>query len=513
MEALALQSETDPFESARNAATALEAHLRSAEALGMSHSELEVTVRREGAELLRCFLQAHLTLRSVREPRRAIVDGADGVERTHVRSTSCSLETVFGRVEVERLGYTARGASSLFPLDEELNLPVREMYSHGVRESVARESARGSFEAAAEAVCRTTAAKIAKRQVEELTRRAAVDFDAFYEDRKERTTSTAPTTSTPLVLATDATGCKMRREALRALERRDAENDDEIESPEHRGPFDERPKEAHVARMAQVATVYDIEPHIRRPIDIARAVRPVMTIETEKVPPPPRPQNKRIWASLEKNELVLIVEMFKEAKRRDPEFKRPWVGLVDGDESQLDAMKRVAGSMGVTLVLILDVIHVLQRIWDAGKCFFPEKGAPLTEWVNERFLAVLQGRAVEVAGGIRQSATKRKLTDEERERADKSCDYLLKYKEYLKYDEYLRAGYPIATGVVEGACRHLVKDRMDITGARWGLESAEAVLRLRSLVSSGDFDDYWRFHVEQERHRNHRVLYSPAAAL
>ncbi len=89
------------------------------------------------------------------------------------------------------------------------------------------------------------------------------------------------------------------------------------------------------------------------------------------------------------------------------------------------------------------------------------------------------------------------------ENVDKCADYLLKYRNYLRYDQYLQQGYPIATGVIEGTCRHLVNDRMDITGARWRLDRAEAVLRIRALRASGDFDEYWQFHKLQEFKRNH----------
>lgn len=91
---------------------------------------------------------------------------------------------------------------------------------------------------------------------------------------------------------------------------------------------------------------------------------------------------------------------------------------------------------------------------------------------------------------------------------DECADYLLHYKPFLKYDEALAAGLPIATGVIEGACRHLVKDRMNVTGARWSLHGGEAVLRLRALRSSGDFDDYWQFHEIREYERNHAALYA-----
>ena len=88
------------------------------------------------------------------------------------------------------------------------------------------------------------------------------------------------------------------------------------------------------------------------------------------------------------------------------------------------------------------------------------------------------------------------------------ANYLLKYADFLHYDAYLAAGFPIATGVIEGACRHLVKDRMEVTGARWRLQGAEAVLRLRSLWVSGDFETYWRFHLEQEHKRHHTARYA-----
>ena len=123
---------------------------------------------------------------------------------------------------------------------------------------------------------------------------------------------------------------------------------------------------------------------------------------------------------------------------------------------------------------------------------------------------MLRGKAVHVAAGIRRSATKRGLAAAARKPADKCADYLLKYAGYLRYHEYLAAGLPISTGVIEGACRHLVKDRMDITGARWDLICAEAVLKLRALRSSGDFDEYWTFHERLEQQRNHAERYANA---
>jgi hypothetical protein len=121
---------------------------------------------------------------------------------------------------------------------------------------------------------------------------------------------------------------------------------------------------------------------------------------------------------------------------------------------------------------------------------------------------VLEGKAGIVAGSIRRKATRLGIEPTKRQAADRCADYLLAKRPYLDYPTALAHGRPIATGVIEGACRHLVKDRMDITGARWGLESAEAILKLRALISNQDFEQYWNFHLSQEHRRVHASRYA-----
>ncbi len=118
---------------------------------------------------------------------------------------------------------------------------------------------------------------------------------------------------------------------------------------------------------------------------------------------------------------------------------------------------------------------------------------------------ILNGQCSQVAKGRRISATKQEIVD--RENMDKCADYLLNHQERLQYGEALKLGFPIATGVIEGACRHLINDRLDITGARWGLDGAESILKLRSLKSSGDFDAYWEHHKQTSKKRNYQFSY------
>ena len=157
--------------------------------------------------------------------------------------------------------------------------------------------------------------------------------------------------------------------------------------------------------------------------------------------------------------------------------------------------------------MVCDIIHVLEYLWKAAWAFFPKADPKAEVWVNERFISILKGKSSLVAAGIRRSATNRKFKKADREAIDRCADYLLNKSPYLNYDDYLDQGFPIATGVIEGACRHLIKDRMDLTGARWSLAGAEAILRIRSVKSSGDFTDYWAFHEQQEFNRNHKSKY------
>jgi len=161
--------------------------------------------------------------------------------------------------------------------------------------------------------------------------------------------------------------------------------------------------------------------------------------------------------------------------------------------------------------VICDIIHVSGYLWKAGKVLSDEEKSGL--WVSDRLRQILNGRSSFVASGIRRSATRRRLNKRTRKSTDSCATYLLSHSQYLKYDEYLSKGCPIATGVIEGACRHLVKDRMEITGARRGLKGAEAILRLRAVKISGDFQDYRKFHEQQQYIRNHRILYQNPTVL
>ena len=487
-----------PFAAAEEKFAALVATLSGRTSAGLAHGELESLITVEGREIQRCLMQGHLDLRAANETVEPALEGADGVERSHHRPGSRGLLTVFGLVTVLRMSYGARGKTSLSPLDASLNLP-EERHSHGLRRLAAIEAARGSFDATVDAIERSTGTEVGKRQVEELVERASRDFEAFYARSGEPSEAANP--QDLLVLTLDGKGIVMRREELAEPTRQAAESEEhKLDSRLSRGEKKNR------KRRATVAAVYDLTSQARTPEEIVAELRPARDASK----PRPRARNKRVWARIEKNTREVTRDVFDEAQRRDPKHSRQWVVLVDGDRHQIARARAEAKRLGVNkLTLVVDFIHVLEYVWKAAWCFFEEGDKKAESWVTERAFAILQGRSSDVAAGIRRSATLRALFKTERRGADACADYLLAKRDMLRYDRYLPLGLPIATGVIEGACRHLVCDRMDITGARWSLRGAEAILRLRSIRSSGDFDDYWSFHLQAEHQRNHAVHYAP----
>lgn len=492
---LALSSFERPYAKGRQYFEGIVSFLDSRKGSEMNLSELERELKKQGLELMRQLLQEHVDSRGPGLCVEAVV-GADGLERLRIRPHERKVETVFGTIEEHRAGYGQEGACSLHPLDGELNLPA-ERYSLEMRRLVAINAAKNSFDEAVETIDNVTGGYIAKRQVEELTQRAARDFDAFYEKRQcnvEENGQTGPL----LVITTDGKGVVMHEEDLREQTRKAAKK-----RKQKMGTRLSKGEKKNCKRMATVAAVYTIDPFERSPEDLIAE-----EAGTESKAIRPRPEQKRVWASLEKEPEQVITDAFDEASRRDPNHKKNWIALVDGNNAQIDILKRMAKKRGVKLTIIVDIIHVIEYLWKAGRVFHPESGAELEGWVRHRLLAVLNGKASLMAGGMRRSATLKGIDKKTREPVDTCATYLINKSPYLHYNHYLSQGFPIATGVIEGACRHLVKDRLEITGAKWKLPSAEAVLRLRALRASHHFDEYWIFHEACEYKRNHQDLYA-----
>jgi hypothetical protein len=294
----------------------------------------------------------------------------------------------------------------------------------------------------------------------------------------------------------------MRPEALREATRKKA-----AASAQRPPSGFARQEKSHRKRMATVAGIYHVDRHLRSPQTVARQFAPLRLVPSPRNPAP-KPVGKTLWASLKKPMKTVIETGFAEGLRRDPEHQAAWVVLVDGDHTQIDCIEKAANASGVTVAIIVDIMHVLEYLWKAAKALFEPEDSNAAQWVGEQIAQLLQGQVNAMVRSLRRSAPLQGLSAKQREPIEQCATYLANHASSLNYPHYLAKGYPIATGVIEGACRYLVKDRMEITGARWGLEGGEAVLKLRALYINGDFDAYWDFHESQEYQRNHQAKFS-----
>ena len=479
---------------------------------------MEGLVWERGLELLCGVVQLGLDGQAEREVRLAQVTGADGVPRRRAeRGHARTIVTRLGAVVVRRIGYRSgvKGAGSLFPRDAVLNLPPCG-YSWQVQRMAEMFCRSGSYEQAHEFVRAATGVSVGKRQLEEIIVAAAADAERFCQDRPRGEGLPAGTGEPepergpgqglpPLAISADGKGVAMRPEARRRR----------TKAPEQRvRTFDKRAgtgeKKGH-KRMADTGAVFDVVPP-EQPRTPEQVMRPEGGSAGKK---PPRAENRWYTCDITAGRDVTIGKVFDQADRRDPGHARTWIALVDGDNYQLGLFQAAAAARGITLAILVDFIHVLEYLWKAAWCFHAARDPAMEDWVIAQGLDILHGRVTEVIARIARLAAEHppEPGSEHAKNIRKTLSYLQNKQAFMDYPRALAEGWPIATGVIEGACRHLVADRMGITGARWGLDGAQAMLWLRAIAASGDTGAYWDYHITQEHQRNHQSRYQDSLDL
>jgi hypothetical protein len=263
-------------------------------------------------------------------------------------------------------------------------------------------------------------------------------------------------------------------------------------------------EKANKKQMACIGCVYTVDPHVRTPEEL------VATLFREPDRPrqrPPEARQKRYWTALTREEDGRTVraqaEVFQHLRDDLALRRRPGqtvVHLSDGQHS-LETDRRQYLPQDTNTVDVLDLMHVLPRLWEAAHLFHREGSDAASQFVRERLQRVLEGTPGRVIGGLRQMGTKHGLRGVQRQRLRRLCEFLESNLHRMRYDEYLRAGYPIATGVIEGACRHVIKDRMERAGMRWKVPGAQAMLQLRAIHANGDWRAFQDHRIKHETAR------------
>lgn len=399
--------------------------------------------------------------------------------------------SIFGELTIARWVYARRGGQKieLTPLDQKLGLPEGD-FSYVLQDWQQRMCLKESIHESVTSLRELLGVAPSVRAAEVMNQRMAELAGSF---RYEQPRPPANEEEQILVVTADGKGVPMRR----PLEER-------IRSSPRRG----KGEKANKKQMAYVGAVYSIAPFIRSADDVVDELR-----RRERAADRPAPQHKQVWVEMTMQDEeegctgreMLFAELAVSCHQRNPQHRKDLVCLMDGEKG----LWTVRQEWIKDAIEILDLLHALERLWAVAHCFHPEKSREAEDFVNHRLRMLLEGKVGYVIGGMRRLlATTRNLTTERRRTIHGCIRYYNNNRSRMKYDEYLAAGYPIGSGVAEGACRHVVKDRMEQTGMRWTINGAQAMLHLRAIYLNGDWNSYLNYRIEAEQ----AALYGHTAA-
>ncbi len=389
--------------------------------------------------------------------------------------------SVFGKLKVPRTYYRQEGHKSVMPLDAQANLPER-CYSYLLQEWMDFFSIRDSFGETVISLVTMLGLEVSQSRVEVVNRESSLHYDEFYQNKALPN----PETEGEIQVASgDGKGVPViKKEGAK------------IQARLGKGEKHQKTKEA------MVGVSYTVDRNIRSAEEVATNL--VFPKPTSAKPEKPRARAKNIrrLASLDRSKEEVMREIINDAKKRDPERKRPWVVVMDGALGLWTLITKLL--LDEKWVGILDIIHVVEYLWGVGNALHGENSPEAKKWVFDHLLAILEGRVGRVIGGMKQTLKKRKKLKKSQKTALKTAvRYFENHRQWMRYDEYLKEGYPIGSGVVESTCGHTVKSRMSGTGRRWSIAGAESTLLLRSVYTSNDWNEFWSCHMSYERKRLH----------
>ncbi|MGB2984639.1 MAG: ISKra4 family transposase [Phycisphaerae bacterium] len=404
-------------------------------------------------------------------------------------------QSIFGRYELNRAVYgTWEGQKIEFvPLDQRLQLPQSE-FSYVLQDWDQVLGVEQAFSRVNETMGMILGFNQSVDSLERMNRQMARTVESF---RSSRPTPRVEEEGKIMVVTADNKGIPMRRPA------------DQRPVGSHR----KKGEKANKKQMATVGAVYTVDPKVRTAEEVVAAL--FHDEPQKKRKDQPVAQHKRVWSSLSierdgdvrRGQDEVFHWMAEEQARRNPAGEKDIVCVMDGQSSLWEDRRRHLPLDNV--VDILDLLHVTPRLWEAAYLFHREGSDKASAFVRQRLLGILRGQVGYCVGGLRQMGTKGRLRGPKAKKLRQICNYLEKNRSRMCYDEYLAAGYPIASGVIEGACRYVVKDRMERAGMRWTVEGAQAMLDLRSTYVNGQWEEFQNYRITQENLR----LYPHQAAM
>jgi len=406
--------------------------------------------------------------------------------------------SIFGVFELFRAVYGTREKQKIewAPLDAQLSLPESK-FSYLLQDWDQELAVNEPYAKVNDVIRKIFGLKQSVNSLERTNRKMSESAEAYWEQLP------APSIEEEgalMVVQADGKGVVIRSEsdAGKPAQSKPLKSTEKQESKEKNGK----------KKMALVGAAYTIDPYVRTPQAILDALfrkpRPAKKASTETRP---KPVAKHVRASLSRDAQGTMEPSYKEiydwlrreVALRDPDSTKPLICVMDGQAKLWDELD--LHFPGVELIQILDIIHVTSYVWDAAHLFHDKGSSQAAGFAKKRILRLLKGEVDGVVRGLRWMSTHEGLSEKQEESLEKVCGYFENNRHRMAYDEYLAKGYPIASGVIEGACRNIIVDRMEHSGMRWIVNGAHSMLQLRCVKLSDKWDDFMQFRFRRECER------------
>jgi len=462
----------------------------SAEAQTVTADTMERRLLRQLLDLGRALFALFLVTRAAATMREIDRDPA-GVERPYHSQRARTMLSIFGRVAFARPYFYRKGVGGVAPVDALLSLPPT-VCSDLVRATAEELGVEEAYHKGLGVLRRLLGLALSTRTLQAQVGEDAPEVEAFYAQQAPP----APTEEAPiLVVQADGRGVPILRRTTTATA-----------APVRLG----KGQKHGGKKEATLTALYTIAPAVRTPEAVVESLF-AAAAPTAAADPPAHartgPQHKRLWATLAGKDAALA-EVVRQVAAREGAHITQRVALTDGSQALQERVRRHLPAY----TLVLDLIHATEYLWKAANALLGETKARRTAWVKARTLQLLRSQNAAVVADLRHLAQTSGCPRRVRPVLTKVAAYLERNAPYMDYAAYLARGWPIATGVIEGACRHLVKDRCALSGMRWTIDGAESLLHLRCVHENGDWDAYHAFRRRQRHQRLYALPYPDDAA-
>lgn len=468
-------------------------------------SEAELLILRELLELGNTLLSEFLSLSLEAEKHSGPPQDSKGERMVHKGVVARQYLSIFGKIAVSRSKYYSPTDKTFYPLDARLNMPNRQE-SYLLQEWLCLGAVEKDYRESVELLNVVLGLKLNQMQSQRIVDEIGEKVDGYYE---EKPAPVPENEGSCLCLQADGKGVRI------------VESERNLDAPKDVRSEGQRLMKGQKRGVKKVATVslsFSFDPEVRTPEEMLKSLhkkwdareqaefRERVKAAGEK-PRAAKNTHKRAFLGDQRKAIRYAIT---DLQKRDPEKKKDIIALVDagiGLEPGIQEEMVAAGELHRLDAIILDFIHVTEYVWKVANAYKGEKHRRRLIWVEKILLQLLQGRVLEVIESFKVLVNRPQIKKSAKASIQKTITYFENHHHKMDYKTYLEKGYPISTGLVEGSCGHLVKERMEGSGMRWGLRGAQRMLDARATKINGDLDHF--FHKIKRDNKNR--LYKRAA--